>query len=110
MSSWTTQELSLPAKVGNVVSRTFLVREPQYLVVEITGATGTGEPIACTVTIEDSADGENFTQVISSSVPVVDGRAVYRFDASVTGDPMRNICRISTTSTTFTKVFVTWSP
>ena len=106
MSSWTTQELSLPAKVGNVVSRTFLVREPQYLVVEITGAAGTP-----TITIEDSADGENFTAVsTSSAITPASGRIVYRFDASVAGNPLRNICRIATNSTTFTKVYVTWSP
>lgn len=106
MASWTTQELSLPAKNGNVVSREFLVREPQYLVVEITGVTGTP-----TVSIEDSADGQVFTSVdTSSALTPSGGRVVYRFDASVSGNPIRNICRIATSSTTFDKVFVTWSP
>jgi len=120
MSSWTTQDLSLPAITAEgVVSRNFLVRDPQYLVVEITGLLDSAA--TATLTIEDSSDGEYFYPVKSAEGtfialagnPTNDSRLIFRFDASVeeAALPLRNICRVKLNNTsTFDKVFVTWSP
>lgn len=112
MSSWTTQELSLPAITSeNVVSKEFLNRDPQYMVVEITGvATTPGN-----ITIEDSADGKVFSVVKSGVTFDSDTKvAILRFDASVetSAAPLRNICRIkiANTNVAYSKVYVTWSP
>ena len=110
MSSWTTQELSLPAAVDGVVSKTFLNRDPQYVIVELQGLSG--DPGA--ITIQDSADGILFKDVASGGTYTLGTTsAIFRFDASVetTAKPLRNICRIKiTNAVTFDKVFVTWSP
>lgn len=121
MSSWTTQDLSLPAiTAGGIVSRNFLVRDPQYLVVEITGVLDTAT--TANITIEDSADGVYFNTVVTGGDHFVvespaevnnDSRVIFRFDASVESEaaPLRNICRVKlNNTTTFDKVFVTWSP
>lgn len=109
MSSWTTQNLALPARTAEgVVSKEFLNREPQYMVVEILGlAADPGN-----ITIEDSADGQEFTTVKAGG-SYASGKAVFRFDASVetAALPIRNICRIKIANdVAFEKVFVTWSP
>lgn len=122
MSSWTTQDLSLPAITAEgIVSRNFLVRDPQYLVVEITGLSD--DATTANITIEDSADGVYFTEVKTDGTfialtegdgePENDSRVIFRFDASVESQaaPLRNICRVKlNNTTTFDKVFVTWSP
>ena len=122
MSSWTTQDLALPAITAEgVVSRNFLVRDPQYLAVEITGLSD--DATSADITIEDSADGVYFTEVKTGGTfialtegvgePENDSRLIFRFDASVeqVAAPIRNICRVKLNNTTaFDKVFVTWSP
>lgn len=111
MSSWTTQELSLAARTSEgVVSREFLNRDPQYMAVEITGLSAAPGNI----TIEDSADGQNFSVVkAGGTYDGVSDTAILRFDASVetSASPLRNICRIKIANDVpFDKVFVTWSP
>ena len=111
MASWTTQELSLPARTTEgVVSKEFLNRDPQYMVVEITGVISTPGNI----TIEDSADGKVFSAVKSGGTyDAVADVAILRFDASVetSASPLRNICRIKiANNVAYDKVFVTWSP
>jgi len=111
MSSWTTQELSLPARTAEgVVSKEFLNREPQYMAVEITGLSAAPGNI----TIEDSADGSVFSVVKAGGTYTAGtASAILRFDASVETSalPIRNICRIKiANAVTFDKVYVTWSP
>lgn len=112
MTSWTTQELSLPAKVGDVVSKVFQNRHPSYMVIEITGAPDGAHSIA----IEDSADGVVFSEVHSGNatkfqVGPSTYNYVFRFSADVHGGlAIRNTCRITSTVGSYDKVYVTWSP
>jgi hypothetical protein len=109
MASWTTQDLALPARTAEgVVSKEFLNRDPQYMVVEILGLSG--DP--GNLTIEDSADGQTFTAVKAGG-SYASGKAILRFDASVetAALPIRNICRVKiANAVTFDRVLVTWSP
>ena len=105
--SWTTEEISLPARgASNEISRIFQNRDPQYVVVEVHGVVGTP-----TIGLQDSADGSNFYEVDNSgALTPVSGRIVWRFNADESNKPVRNICRITLNSATYTKVYITWSP
>lgn len=107
MASWTTEEMSLPSRgSSNEVSRTFQNRDPQYIVVEVTGVVGTP-----TIGLQDSSDGAVYVEVANSgALTPVGGRVVWRFNADENNFPVRNICRITLNSATFSKVYVTWSP
>ena len=110
--SWTTENLTgndtALTTSESAISKRFLNRDPQYMVIEVTTAeTETGD-----LYLYDSSDGGTTWNQVATVAVNAASNTVWRLDARTT--PIRNMCevrmKLDAGTGTVSSVYVTWSP